>query len=544
MSARNRKPHTADASILPGATAFSKDHEVNHHDWLIDTMLALPSIFDPLVQATTIQRPYTKARMPGMWALAYLCFVMSKMVDVQPWYSSVTRGKNPMAFWERLGFVGCPPAYGTVYARFCELEERADAFRDTAGVLIRLARSFEPRIGQNIHVDSCEAETHAKLHHDDAGCDHPDCVAAREAGQEISAPRVERMSTKETGALRQEAIKAQSPDPEERREIAWTDLEASEQQQRIGRELRRHKVNKHWYLSRDLDAGVRAYVRNGKKIKFWPGYYNQKFIDHLMGAAVYIPVESASINEHTIYMEHYPTLVEVLGAEPLNVIADRGFDIKAVRMMHTKRGVGSCVALRDHPNQPADRDTELLDRNGVPRCQGCGGETRVVNVDCTEYPVVFYECMVPVTDGCFGRKRMRCSVDWRRLGPLMETDPVYHELRESHSEYERVHGHMRRRYRIGGDNVDMRPFRLGRGCQQLRAHAAVLIEWLRIDYRQGWLPGMTPVPVEATRDRANAERWWNGMLEKRRALGLDLPYGPAAHREGLGELLPPSERDE
>jgi hypothetical protein len=45
----------------------------------------------------------------------------------------------------------------------------------------------------------------------------------------------------------------------------------------------------------------------------------------------------------------------------------------------------------------------------------------------------------------------------------------------------------RDRYRIDPDCMRLRPKRIGAGWQQLRASAAVVSEWLRVCFRQGWL---------------------------------------------------------
>ena len=66
------------------------------------------------------------------------------------------------------------------------------------------------------------------------------------------------------------------------------------------------------------------------------------------------------------------------------------------------------------------------------------------------------------------------------LLPLWRTDPDYLALRNSHDRYERVHHHWRVRWRSGADDHSLRPKRRGRDCQQLRASAALLIEWLMI----------------------------------------------------------------
>lgn len=91
--------------------------------------------------------------------------------------------------------------------------------------------------------------------------------------------------------------------------------------------------------------------------------------------------------------------------------------------------------------------------------------------------------------GCCARRRdrrlekrqtVRCANSWRMLLPLWRTDPDYLALRNSHDRYERVHHHWRVRWRSGADDHSLRPKRRGRDCQQLRASAALLIEWLMI----------------------------------------------------------------
>jgi hypothetical protein len=134
-----------------------------------------------------------------------------------------------------------------------------------------------------------------------------------------------------------------------------------------------------------------------------------------------------------------------------------------------------------------------------------------------------------------------CSKDWRLLLPLWRTDPIYHELEASHSIYERVHRHWRERYQVAGDGLSNRPKRRGLAWQDLRAQAALVAEWLRISWREGWLGS-------ARRNNASPTRFGEG---KRRAeslglyrakAGLTLPYGVAAAALGLGLEEPPSRR--
>ena len=61
------------------------------------------------------------------------------------------------------------------------------------------------------------------------------------------------------------------------------------------------------------------------------------------------------------------------------------------------------------------------------------------------------------------------------------------ELRATHGEYEAVHDYWRDRYKVGPASLGQRPKRRGRDWQQLRASAALFVEWLRICSREGWL---------------------------------------------------------
>ena len=76
-------------------------------------------------------------------------------------------------------------------------------------------------------------------------------------------------------------------------------------------------------------------------------------------------------------------------------------------------------------------------------------------------------------------------------------------------------------------DIGQRPKRTGLEWQQLRANAALVIEWLRISYLQGWLGnGRRPCRATQRLDRGTpaAER----MLQFRTRIGLSDYYGPAA----------------
>lgn len=123
------------------------------------------------------------------------------------------------------------------------------------------------------------------------------------------------------------------------------------------------------------------------------------------------------------------------------------------------------------------------------------------------------------------------------------TDPIYHELRDSHQSYERVHRHWRERYLVAGDNMATRPKRRGIGCQELRAQAALLVEWLRISWREGWLGSARRNRKSQANYDYLGQKGSKGLKKSRDRIGLSLPYGVKAAALGIGQLEPPSKRN-
>ena len=72
-------------------------------------------------------------------------------------------------------------------------------------------------------------------------------------------------------------------------------------------------------------------------------------------------------------------------------------------------------------------------------------------------------------------------------------------------------------------------------AQQLRAAAAMLLDWLKVCIRHDWLQSKTLKPlgedevVQRTPGRGN----WDAHMRERESMGLHLPYGPAAFAAGL-----------
>jgi hypothetical protein len=102
-------------------------------------------------------------------------------------------------------------------------------------------------------------------------------------------------------------------------------------------------------------------------------------------------------------------------------------------------------------------------------------------------PRLWVQCMAGATEECTKTQTVACSSDFRLLVPLWRTDPLYHELRESHSSYEAQHDWWRDRYKVAADDLGVRPKNRDIGWHRLRANVAALVNWLRICYREGWL---------------------------------------------------------
>lgn len=206
-------------------------------------------------------------------------------------------------------------------------------------------------------------------------------------------------------------------------------------------------------------------------------------------------------------------------------------DALAARSLHRRR----------HTRPAGSRDARPARR--AP-CKHCNGETRFVRFHAnSRKPRLWFHCLLEPTSACQKDQSISCSTDWRLLRPLWETDEIFQNLLASHSRYERAHHHARQRFRDSGKDVLSRPKRIGRSWQQLRSDASLVVEWFRICWRHGWLPG--------SKNRNHHEERhfrWKGregaakLAAERAAAFLHLPYGKKAAALGLGEELPPSRR--
>ncbi|MDQ6776127.1 MAG: hypothetical protein M3071_07915 [Actinomycetota bacterium] len=532
---------------LIGVTRFSDDRRMRRPIELVKLLdrlhevKGLEALLATLVQKTTFARGEGRPRMPASWVHAYLGHVADGEPHWLRWYDDSTD-----AYWTACGFAA-RPSYTTVYQRFRELEDAVDAVDDAHGEIVRFARRHDPLVGLYGHVDATEVAAHVRLVH---ACEAGDnCPGFRRGRGPTNKPR--RVDAGEAAALRAREVD-HAPDDDIVDVDGPFERDAGEFQfARDGRV--RVKIGAHWYLTRDPDVGIRVYSRGGVAHKVWIGYYNQTIVDHRTGATLAQTFQSASRNEADIYPETLEQLHRKMGCLPRACTSDKGLAQKSLFTLNNRRGVLLAAPLRNNQFSPIDTDTLVVDRDGVPRCKYCGAQGRQIRYTEKPNPRIWFVCTLQLTPGCSRTssdgeriprpQSLACSIDPRRLGPLPRTSLAYQELLASHSNSEHAHYDRRRRFSVAGKDLTCRLKRPGLPVQRLRGAAGALIEWVLIAHRCGWLGHLSqPRQFNEGNYTANAENRLAKLRARRRAAGLDLPYGPRAAELGVGPALPPSQR--
>jgi len=525
---------------LLGATDYSKHDELRGSLNTVRLAKRQAWASNGLRDACNLEVNHGRRREPGRWDLAMVAFVASRHVDLQPWWDESTD-----ELWRECGFSEKPP-YSRVWERLRELgEERDEAFLDATATVIQRCRAHDPRVMAHAHVDSTEDESHAALVHD---CQPGEpCKRAEddESGKPPrgSALRPQRATTSVARAQREEW---NEEDPLESEEHA---RDAAPQEtvtvQRGERSVKRVRVGGCWYVTRDGDAGVRAYTSHGKLLRFWHGYYSTKMVCHLTGGVIPL-VDSASTQEYDLFKPLYDRVRRMVGEAPQTVTGDRGFSMEKCFKHATLSGTAPVFPWRANGTQTEPPDHGTHDRHGVMRCKHCGGETKQKRFAVENgTPYLWFQCEAPREPGCAGEQRIRCETDWRSLIPLSRLEPLYHEFTASHRAYEGVHDYWRDRYRVAADTLGLRPKVVSLNWHRLRANVASFIDWLRIAAVNGWLGSARAAKSGKQGKRTKMEAGAlaaKKLLDLRSREELDLPYGPQAKALGLGEETPPSRR--
>jgi len=263
-------------------------------------------------------------------------------------------------------------------------------------------------------------------------------------------------------------------------------------------------------------------------------------------------VDSASRQEYDLFEDHYDLVRDLLGEAPDTAIGDKGFSVESAFRKCTTNGTAPVFPWRPGGGDFKRHDKATHDRHGVPRCRYCGAPTSFVRFSPGDLsktaenrnPRLWVQCMAGAADECTKTQTIACSSDYRLLLPLWRTDPLYHELKESHSSYEAQHDWWRDRYKVAADDLGVRPKIRDIGWHRLRANVAALVDWLRICYREGWLGKHRRNHLGTERKFKDRAASISAKLAKMRVrMGIMGAYGEKAEQLGLGERTPPSRRD-
>lgn len=520
---------------LPGAAHFSDNPELRGSLNTVKLVKSQKWIWDTLREAaSSLESGYARKREPGHWELVAVAFVSSRHIDIQPFWD-----ESSTELWEACGFEG-KPSYITTWRRLRELEQIADEFLAAAGSIIKRCRTHDSRVLSHVHVDFTEDESHAALVHD---CrPDEDCAYKKGKGKKARAwgyaKRPERVSAQVARAERH-ALARDDPETATAREKRT----APQKAEVLPDGTKRVRVNGCWYRMRDAQAGVRAYTGPRGCRKFWVGFYGGKAVDHTTGGVI-PSVDSASIQESQLFKSLFDRVCDMAGSPPQTVSADRGMSVSSCFEHATKRGTAPIFPWR-RTGDGKRHDHAEYDRHGIKRCRACGGDMEQVRFSANAgSPRLWFRCMAQATLDCEGEQTISCKEDWRTLLPLSRTEPLYHELRESHQSYESAHDVWRDRYRVAGDTLACRPKAIGLDWHRLRAYTACLIDWLRVAAKADWLsdkPSKDERP--GTRKfQEKGEQAAASLADTRVRLGLASAYGKAAAALGLGDATPPSER--
>lgn len=541
---------------------FSKDSRLKHYRCFTDSFPQVKWLWEPLRDATRTVKPRHQSKaMRGNWTLLYLYFVGNgnKYVNVEPFYGSI---ENDLHIWKAFGFARVPD-YWTVWDHFGRLEEFREAFEQAAYKLSRLLAERIAGYGGYVHTDSSPGPTPARPEHicrhekyvncpTANGADHGDHDHEPDGRRRRSRRRglPTRISAEQASERKQEAIEDDDTSLDEHPagvDPRVRDLLAGGIRYGFitddGKYLVYRTKNGHLMRTRDIWAGVRVYDGKGRNEQ-WHGDYSTKTVDHLLHSVIAVTTGSCSVNESIIAPAHNKKLREALGKTELAHVYDAGYATEKVAVDHAKHGV---AVVHPGRNEKARKtDTLLGNRFGERPCPGCGGPTKVTDVNFEPYPHWVIQCLFPSLAACDGEHKKALSDDWLRFGLLPRTHPTFQTLQRTHSTYEGAHRQWANCFGVAGKHYDDIPHRVSEGVRALRPAAALLIQNFWLCIRLNLLPEVTGDYTRVnlvtwTQDDITADAMMTLRVERMKA-ELFIPYGPAAEAVGWGDALPASQR--
>jgi len=573
-SRKRRQRTNATAFGLKGATEFSCDPQLSNPVAVIEMFRRFaPAACLELMRATSPDRLPGQAgapRMDGSWGLIFFAHILTGNPDWQRWYNEAQ--SSPI--WEVCGFPQ-RPSWATTYRRFCELESPryVAAFEHASTRFVRLAARNVPHAFDFVHIDGTPAHSHSRLEHacpDAAYCASRTGTAtrtvARASDDVVSDERHKRSAAPEpdnpdlppddqpplpapprAGAAAPAAAavapnnKAYKLTDEQARDIGLVDWRRS-RYFTFGPEG-------HIMRSRDKQVGIRMYDNTGRggKKKVWIGGYFLPAISDYFWAPFALNFFEADIQEHLGWPTLFRKAMTAVNEDPDNpthrftgVIADRAFTNRTFIGFNTNEGIASITPER---LLPGGRDwTSLRDPDGLwdehsPRCRYCGGPSAPAAgpgegfaLSGTGDPRIAYRCALRWTDDCRNKMQtISCTREVRALLPIGRRERVFHDLLNSHSQFEGVFDAWRDRYAVSGtSNATRSKRRVSIEAQRLRAAAALLAEWFRICVRQGYIGNHAKRNPHQPVQRTGGTRRASKVTGHRSQHMLNLPMGPAS----------------
>jgi hypothetical protein len=577
---------------LEHATRFSDDELMKDDVFLVEQLMDIPELWEPLRIGTTdpdqLEREETgrasrvgTSRMQGDIAPIAVSYLAATKPEMQHFHHKHRQSKIwELANWQEV------PSYVTFWNRITEAEkEHIPAWEQASRFCWTAVRRYVPDAGLHWVIDATAYESHVLAHHD---CpDKEKCAAAGGTNmpEVIQRAGMEEINT-ERHAKQKEAPEDDNAEPlaldgELTRESLLSELDMrlrnedfeevaldetypepempkyrrKRPKKQPGEKLQKEiwvndgpksdpNTSKHRYIVRDPEAGFRIYRRpDGKKFRQWLGGFAITITDLTTGCQIaqfHIPGDQ---NEHTAYLDVLALGVRMTGRLPQNVITDRAYNTRRIRQINALLGIGQISPWRKpHPTvkKRADKRKDTHDEYGIPTCKYCGGPGLTVGKKDHGYEirrgkaVVRYRCAAPIKDICRRKlQRYPFEREWLLFGVVSREDPLYYELRGAARPYERAHQNSRTRTGQAGNDLTSRPKRIGIDFMAYRAAVGAFLDVFRLCLRHGWL-GSHPQPrAVVLKRREGGEEAVASVRRKRERAGLLLPRGKVAEKLGL-----------
>jgi hypothetical protein len=309
------------------------------------------------------RKPHRPRVIPEVF-LAWVAFCLDSEVDLLPWVEH----QSDEEMWRSLGVPTrdgvCRPSYNVVYRQFRALYPLLGALRGVTDELAKAIVAKVPDFLVDVAIDGTEWAAAVQLYHD-CGDDCPLGKGGENLGKYAKGP-LHNMTSEQAAAMRAQVVDASAGDEDgeaDRGERKVTgdaghrvegDVNTA---YRVWRQtdnglrpyLRIRTDSGHWFMVRDVVAGIRMY--DGKDAKITASWVGRHLISStclatgLCGAVVAV---SASKNEPAFYPELLAAGERATGWPTLTASTDKAATVRDVTTEQTCAGRLHISPLRNH----------------------------------------------------------------------------------------------------------------------------------------------------------------------------------------------------